>query len=425
MIHKIFGWMGGYLKVYIQGKNVERFVNLCRNHNIVVWQLYWNAKRDRLYFRISLQDFRRLRPIARKCRVHPVIVRRIGLPFLLGHMKKRASFCIGVAACFLLVLFLSTRIWGISLEGQSYHSKESILSYLDTIDVYGGISAASVECSSLEEQIRKQYTDIGWVSVEKRGSRLYIRVKEVLLVDKSPKEKKGHLIAQEKGRVVSIVTRKGTAHVKAGDYVKKGDILISGVVKIYGDDRALLEKDYVHAEGTVVLEEKENYEELLKKEYQRKVYSGRIKKVQEWQIGTRKFFYYNPLKKLETFEKYDIIREGGQLCPSLSLRFPIRHYTKTFREIGYQKAEYSEKEAEALLRKRFLYYLSRKKDKGYLLKRQNVGIKRAQDSYRFCGQLTFWREQTKYRKISKSKIKYKEKETHGNNGNGYRDTDRA
>lgn len=418
MIHKVFGWIGGYLKVRIQGKRIERFVNLCRNRNIVLWQLCWDTNQEILYFRISLKDFYRLRPMARKCKVHPIVVKRYGLPFLLGHMKKRASFCLGVAGCFALVLFLSTRIWGISVEGQSYHTKESILEYLDSIDIYGGIDSKTLECARLEEQIRQKFNDIGWVSVEKKGSKIYIRVREVLLVKKDKKKQPGHLIAQQNGRVVSIVTRSGTAKVKAGDRVKKGDVLISGAVKIYGDNQELVEKKYVHAEGTVILSVQKNYQDTLEKEYQKKVYTGRTKKIYELQLGEMNFFCYNPLKNLETFEKYDIIREGGNLCPALSLRFPVSHSVKTFREIVYKKEMYSAKEAGEILKKRFDYYLRQKKEAGYVLKDQDVSFENHREDYQYKGNLVFWKEQETYRTINKKKIVYKEKETDGNNGNG-------
>lgn len=417
MVHRIFGWIGGYVKVQIQGKNIERFVNLCRNRNIVLWQLYWDSSKNVLYFRIALRDFYRLRPMARKCKVRPIVVKRYGMPFLLGHMKKRASFCIGVAVCFAMVLFLSTRIWGISVEGQSYHTKESILAYLDSIDIYGGIAGKTLECSRLEEKIRQKYNDIGWVSVEKKGSKIFVRIREVLLVPKEKKQQKGHLIAQEDGTVVSIVTRNGTAKVKAGDKVKKGDILISGAVKIYGDNQELVEKDFVHAEGTVILSCKESYQDTLAKQYQKKIYTERTKKVYEWQLGKKSFFYYNPLKNLETYEKYDIIREGGQLCPFLSLRFPVSHYVKTFREIIFKKAEYSEKEANKILEDRLAYYLLQKQEKGYLLKNQDIAMEKRDNAYQLNGNLVFWKEQETYRKISKNKIIYKETETDGDNGN--------
>lgn len=418
MVHRIFGWLCGYLKVRIQGNNVERFVNLCRNRGILLWQLYWDKGENVLYFRIALRDFYRLRPVARKCKVHPIVVKRYGLPFLLDQMKRRASLCLGIIICFALVVFLSTRIWGISVEGQSYHTEESVLEYLDSIDVYGGMAGNTLECSRLEEQIRQKYNDVGWCSVEKKGSKIFIRVKEVLLVSKEKKKKKGHLVAEEAGEVVSIVTRNGTAKVKAKDKVKKGKILISGVVNIYGDNQELVEKDFVHAEGSVVLSVTEHYQDSLAKRYEKAVYTGRERSVHELQVGDSKFFYYNPLKNLETFEKYDIIREGGNLCPFLSLRFPVSHSVKTFREIVYQNAVYSEKEAKEILEKRFLYYLQQKKEAGYVLKEQDVSFENHREDYQYKGNLVFWKEQETYRTINKKKIVYKEKEADGNNGNG-------
>lgn len=403
MVHRIFGWIGGYLKVRIKGNNVERFVNLCRNRGIMLWQIYLEPQKNVLYFRITLQDFYKLRPLARKCKVHPIVVKRYGLPFLIGHMKKRASFCVGVLLCFSLVIFLSTRIWGIFIEGQSYHTKESILEYLDSIDVYGGIAGEALECSQLEEQIRQKYNDIGWVSVERKGSKIFVRLKEVLLVDKEEKVKKGHLIAGENGTVVSIVTRKGTAKVRAKDTVKKGDVLISGVVKIYGDNQELVDKNYVHAEGTVVLEMTESYQDMLQKEYEKGVYTGRERSVHEWRFGETKFFCYNPLKNLETYQKYDIIRDGGIVCPFLSTRFPVSHYVKTFREIAYQKTEYSKADAEMILQERFAYYLSQMEAAGYQLKEHSVSLKAENGMYYYTGDVVFRKEQTDYRSIQKKK----------------------
>ncbi|MDD7403691.1 MAG: sporulation protein YqfD [Butyribacter sp.] len=418
MVHRILGWLFGYVKVRMNGQHLERFVNLCRNHNILLWQLYWDKEKKNLYFRIALHDFYRLRPLARKCRVRVLIVKRYGLPFILGRMKRHISFCMGVFFSFLLVIFLSSRIWGISVEGQSYHTKESILEYLESVQIYGGMPAKELHCSRLEEKIRKKYQDIGWVSVERKGSKIYIRIKEVVLVEKEKKEKKGHLIAENNGRVVSIVTRKGTARVRAGKKVKKGDILISGVVRIYGDNQELKEKDFVHAEGIVVLENSVDYKQKLKKTYSKKKYTGRERKIYEWQIGKKKFFSYNPLKNLETYEKYDIIREGGQLYPFVSLRFPIATYVKTFRETEYKKAQYSKEEASEILEAKYDDYLTEQKQAGYVVKKQKAELQEHEDCYLLQGQIVFWKEQKTYREIPKKKIIYKDYNANGNNGNG-------
>ena len=404
MVHRIFGWIGGYLLVRIQGNNIERFVNLCRNHGIVLWQICLEPQKNVLYFRILLRDFYKLRPLVRKCKVHPIVVKRFGMPFWLGHMRRRASFCVGIFLCFALILFFSTRIWGISIEGESYHTRESLLEYLDSIGVYGGIAGNTLECSKLEENIREKYKDIGWVSVERKGSKLYIRLREVLLVDTRKKAEKGHLVAEEAGSVVSIVTRRGTAKVRARDKVKKGQVLISGVVKIYGDNQELVDKNYVQAEGTVVLETKKSYQDSIQKIYSQSIYTGRERNVHEWQFLEKKFFCYNPLNNLETYKKYDIIREGGKVCPFLSTRFPVSHYVKTFREIKYQKAEYSKADAEKILEERFNYYLSQMAALGYCVKEHNVSLQYENGRYDYTGDIVFWKEQTKYRSIQKKTV---------------------
>lgn len=429
MVHRVLGWLAGFLLVEIRGQNIERFINLCKNNKIDLWKisLHKQKRRTKFYdenthaltFKIALADFYQLRPIARKCKVHPLVIRRYGLPFIFGKMLRHKGFCVGIAGFCCLLFFLSTRIWGISIQGESYHSAESILRYLESIDIYGGMAARDLQCNELEEKLRHKYTDIGWASVELSGSKIYIRIKEVTMIPKAPKIKKGHLIASDTGKIVSIVTRKGTAKVFAGDKVKKGEIVISGLVKIYGDSDVLYAKNYVHADGDVVIETKENYSDILKENYSKKIYTDRTRKVYEWRFGKNSFFLYNPLNNLETYKKYDIIREGGQLYPFISLRFPIYQYTKTFREMIFRDAKYTQKEAEEILLERYRYFIEKKKASGYILKKEKIKFARVGKDYKCSGSLTFWRNEDSYRVISKkNKILYKEKDTDGNNGNG-------
>ena len=407
MVHRIFRWIKGYIKVRVRGNNVERFVNLCRNRGMVLWNIHWDREQNCFYFRIGLSDFYSLRPVARKCRVRVVVLERFGLPFVLAAMRKRGSFWLGVCACACLVVFLSSRIWGISIEGESYHTRDSILSFFDDIGVYGGMAAKDLHCSSIEKQLRKKYKDIGWASVEQRGSKIFLRIKEVILVEKEKKKEKGHLIAEKDGKVVSIVTRSGTAKVKAGDKVKKGDVLISGTVKIVGDGEELVAKKYVHAEGTVVLQWTQDYKDTLQREYQKKVYTGRERQVHELRAGDYSLFYYNPLKSFETYEKYDIIQDSGQLYPGLSARFPVGHSVKTFREIVFHKAVYGKEEAQGILGDRLAYYLERRGQKGITVKSKRVRFTAGEKAFQMEGQLVFEKEQAKYRKINKKNETYK------------------
>lgn len=399
MTHRILGWFLGILYVKARGKEPERFVNLCRNHGIILWDL--SVEEGEIAFYILLRDFKRLRKIVRKSKVFPIVKKRIGFPFVLQYMKENISFFLGIFCMFGILIFLSGRIWKIQVSGQSYHSKESIVKYLDKQGIYGGMSKKEVRCIGIREMLRKKYHDIGWISVEETGCLLHIRIKEVHLLKKEKKQETGHLVAEDSGTVVSIVTRTGTAKVKAGKKVKKGEILISGVVDVKGDGDMLVEQDYVHADGDVILQEKKKYQGILKKNYKKKVFTGRERRLYEWELFGKKFFLYNPLNNLESYQKYDIIRKGGILCPEISLRFPVIYHVKIFKETRYAAAVYKREEAKKILENRYRDAIKRKSEKGYKLVRADLYFKSSEDAYFYEGNLVFQKKQEKHRRISK------------------------
>ena len=338
MIHKILTWCGGYVIVRLPGDQAERFINICRTKGIFWWKVRWQRQGQYVYGCMKRTDYYKLRPVVQKTGVFPVVKERIGGYFWLRRGMARASFWCGILSMLCILFLLAGRIWGIEVSGQSYHTKDSILRYLESEDVYGGMAGKDVVCSEIEAKLRKKYQDIGWASVEKSGSKLYVRLDEVLLQKKKHKKVPASLVAENSGTVLSIVTKTGTAKVRAGDQVKKGQKLISEKVKIVGDNEEVVAKKHVRAAGTVVLQSVYHYEDSLKKQYQKRKITGKSRTIYQINIKHHDLFLYNPLKSLESYEKYDIIREGGQVCPFLSCRFPVFVWKKTFREIQQEKS---------------------------------------------------------------------------------------
>lgn len=423
MVHKVAGWFRGYLLIRVNGYGSRRFVNLCRNHGIDLWLIRYDDNEDVLYCRIFLTDFYKLRPIARKCRVRPVAIDRNGFPFVIKEMEKRLSFFTGVAVFFCILFFLASRIWGISIEGQSFHTKESLLKYLDGHDVYGGMAVKDVDCSGIREYMRHSFQDISWVSVELRGSKIFIKLKEAQLIDEEEKkEKPASLVAQDTGVVVSIVTGKGTAKVRAGDKVKKNNVLISGLDEIIGDGDELVKKRRVRAEGKVVIESVKKYEDKLKEDYSRKEYTGKNKYLYNISLFGKNVFFYNPLNHLETYKKCDIIREGGQILSKLSLRFPVYFWRQCFAEVKYTSSKYSDEEAKQLLSERFSYYLDKQKQSGYKIISAKLRVEKINGSYTAFSDVKMQKEQDKYRKINEVEEGNKQ---NGDNGSSSGDTSGA
>ena len=84
MIHRVLGWFAGFLLVSIQGKNVERFINLCKNNRFDLWQISFAERKgqDCLFFKIALHDFFiNYAPLRENAKYIPLIIRRYGFPF--------------------------------------------------------------------------------------------------------------------------------------------------------------------------------------------------------------------------------------------------------------------------------------------------------------------------------------------------------
>jgi sporulation protein YqfD len=357
----------------IRGYSPERFINLCSNRDILIW----NLKRvDQGYeFYITIKGFRQLRPIVKKTKTRPLIKKRIGLPFIIQRYKKRKGFVLGILFFAVILYVLSLYIWDISITGEYTHTDEAMLKYLHSIHINTGIKKSKVNCQDIEEQIRKEYNDIGWVSAEIKGTRLLIKITETNMPAPVIKPTEPcHIIASKDGVIASIITRKGTPLVKEGDEVKKGDILVSGVIDIMGDNGEVMKKEAVVSDADIQLKTDYEYMDSFPLVYQDKEFTNQTFHIYGLTIFNKNFYLFNPLKKFKKFDKYDIIEDGNYLQLSKSFYLPIQWMEKDYLEYQEVTKKYTAKEAEEKASKRLNLYLEKIKKKGVLILQNNVKI---------------------------------------------------
>ena len=121
-----------------------------------------------------------------------------------------------------------------SIRGQN--TLRAILKFLSENNIKAGIKKKNIDGSKIEEEIRLAYEDIGWVSAEVKGTRLIIRIRETnmptpVIRTTAP----SHIVATKDAVIKEIITRSGTPMVKPGDVVRKGDILVSGIIEVMDD----------------------------------------------------------------------------------------------------------------------------------------------------------------------------------------------
>lgn len=356
MLVRLLRWFQGYLLVQINGYSPERFLNLCRNHKLLIWNL--KKLPDGFVFNMSLQSYLSLRPIARKTKTLPLVKKRYGFPFYFRRFKKRKAFFFGVAVAAIIVYVMSLFIWDVSITGQYTNTEEGIVQFLRNSNVYAGVMKKSINCQQIEDMIRKEYNDIGWVSAEIRGTRLLIKVTETNMP--KPYEKQSnpcHIIANKDGIIMSIVTRVGSPKVREGDTVKKGDIIISGVVDVIGDDQTVKRKVPVVADADVVIKSYYEYEDHMNMNYVKKEYTNHKKQYYCLGVWGKKFYILNPFKNYDGYNEYDELVSESNLRINKNFYLPISWSKIQYVEYKSVDQVYTEEEAREIAEKKLDRYI--------------------------------------------------------------------
>ncbi len=380
----IISWLKGYVRIRVTGLSVERFINLCGNKNILLWDVvraegYWEMC-------ISIKAFKQLRPIVRKTGTGVVIIERCGLPFFMSQMNKKKVFLIG----FLFTVFFwyasAGFVWRIEIEGNYKITEEQLKDYLSEQKISIGTLKKSINIEALEKSIRMEFTDIIWTSGKFEGTTFHLAVKENdgIKVMEVVEEGIGYdLVAHADGEIYSIVVRQGIPKVKQGDVVTKDTVLVEGRIPVNNDDGTVREYLYEKADADIYIKHTMPYEDSLSEKYMKKVYTGREKKnfylrfgEKQWTVGQTKPYLINDAVVQET-------------TPTLlkELKIPLLWGQYTYREYQNTECLYTKEEALEILKKNLSQFLATLEEKGVQIIEKDVKIEKKVNTYEVTGEI--------------------------------------
>ena len=341
-MQKLESFRKGYVRVRFWGESPERFLNLCAYHKIPVWNL---VSRDNAYeMNMTVEGFRHIRGICRKSHVKIKIIGKYGLPFFFYRNKKRKAFFLGFFLGLGLLFLLSRHIWNIHVEGNVYNSTQTILNYLEELDVRHGVLKKDLDCSYIAAQMREKFPDITWVSAKISGSRLILEIKENGALEESKEAENTvpvDLTAQTSGTIVSMVTRQGTPLKRQGDTCAAGEVLVSGRLDIKNDSGEIIGYEYTQADGDIYIQHDLEYYQEFSMDYEKPVYTGEKKKGLLLQLGD----YYLRLEGKSPWEDYDRVTSLHQIKVTENFKLPVYYGSVT--DYAYEKRTFTYSESEA------------------------------------------------------------------------------
>lgn len=373
-----------------------------------------------LSFDIYVSDFRKLVPLAHKTSVVPHIIERHGLPFVCRECAKKWSFYLGFVLFLFLLDFLSSFVWKIDFYGQHKYTKETLTREIAQLQVHRGMFRRDLDCDALEKSLRQLHPDISWVSAQEDGSVLKISIKEGK--EKTPKKSDAlpyHLTAKFDGVVESIAVNRGTAAVKKGDRVKKGDVLIRGIVPITDDGGNLVENQTVAAAGEVVLRVNEKLTGEIPVKYMKKRATGHIVKTYQIQGGKYIFFAKNPFKQLDNSSKYDIITKVCYDNTWYPLNWKIYIQSKSYLGYRLEQAAYTQEELKAEGNRRYHRWVDERLQAGMEILSKKASMKKKnEDSWVLSAEISFLCRDMDERAVSEQESESKKTEGDKNGESG-------
>ncbi len=380
MLHWV-QYIRGYVKIKVWGYSTERLLNLCGNHDILVWDIVNHGDHDTM--KISVRGFFALKPLLKKTGTRAAVLQKYGLPFFMSKMQKRKMFVAGLLGCLLFWVIMAGYIWNIEIEGNYVLTEDVLMDYLDEKGVHVAMKKSRLQIEGLEKALREDHDVITWTSVQVKGTTLLIHIKENEMPDyeqnmQQAQEDGIDLIATRPGTVSYIITRSGVPQVALGDTVEKGDVLVSGAVPVYNEDTTVRKYRFVQSDADILLRYTESLSVKRDILYDEKLYSGRQKDMitlgvndKEWDIRFGKVPY----------EQYDISGEKKQVRLLDRLYLPFFYGRKTIQEYEIVRKKHTADEMNNIMQEEWRKIIASLDEKGVQITEKNVTIKKYDDNW--------------------------------------------
>mgnify|MGYP002563483536 CR=1 FL=1 len=340
IIKKIINYIFGYLRIVVEGYYIERFINICRNKNYIMWNIKKNND-VKISLNIEIKDFKEICKIAQKTQCTIKIESKRGFPFLMNKYKKRKIFVAFLLILIFSILFSSNFVWNIEIREEENNKVENIMEDVNKAGLKIGESKSSIDVKEIINKVRLNRNDIAWMGIELKGTNAIVKiVKATEKPEIVPEDEYCNIVSDKDGIITKISAQNGTANVKVGDTISKGDILINGWME--GKYTGIR---YVHAKGDI--QAKVWYTGNKKIEYNTTEKQKTGNTETKYGIKFNNFKIIFP-KRLSNFKIYDTIETEKKMKLFSDFYLPISVVKEMNEEEKEVKKTYSKEEAKEL-----------------------------------------------------------------------------
>lgn len=234
------------VQIAIKGKNVKRFLFKLYKNRINILNVK-KINNNEMYIWIYFKDYDKL---VKLNTIYEVFIVDYGGMIKSKRLLNKNKFILFFVITSLIFLFIISKlIFDVEVITNDSKMKDKLLYELSLYDLKKYKFQKNYnEIQIIKDKILDKYKDeIEWLEIELIGTNYIVKYEPRIMNDSTNNLKPRHIVARRDAVIYSVVSSKGQILKNKNDYVKKGDIIVSG--NIFLNEEV---KDIVSAKGTVL-----------------------------------------------------------------------------------------------------------------------------------------------------------------------------
>ncbi len=264
--------MNSRVRLKVIGKNINRFVMRLIQNDIEILELE-NISTKEINVLIKKDDYQKVKK--NKSIYQIKVIKYEGIIAFKESINKNKLLIIIVVLGLAFLFLLSNIIFSVKVIHTDKNIRSLILEELSNngIEVHK-FKKSSKKINDIKNKILNKYKDkIEWLEIENYGTSYIIRVEERLIPDEEEVIPPRDVVAKKSAVILKIESTNGVIQKLVGNYVKSGDVIVSGTVKLNEEIKSMVAAEAI-IYGEVWYTVKVEYPYI----YSEKHYTGNSKK---------------------------------------------------------------------------------------------------------------------------------------------------
>lgn len=297
--------MNNYLIINVTGKNIYKFLLRCKDNNIQILSSNIISYKEAV-IKINYDDYDKLNKIKSVYKLS--IINKTGFIKIKELIYKYKILLISSFVGISFLIFLSNIIFKVTIISDNNALNDKIIKDLNALGIRKySLKKSYDDICLIKEKLLEKYNDsVEWLEIKENGIVYEVQVVERKKVKKLKKTDYTNIIAKKSGVIKKLMVEDGTKAVELNNYVNKGEVLISGIIKKDEDVKGL-----THAIGKVYAEVWYNINIEYPLNYKEKRYTNRKRKTLYLKIGNK---YFN-LFKYKNMDREVLVSYKNRLLP--------------------------------------------------------------------------------------------------------------